>query len=134
MLARRTEAERALIFENVAAVLEFFEVALVDFRALALKIRAEISADVRAFVPIQPEPAQAFINGRRGFLGVALGVGVLDAQDQRAAVMPAKSQLNKRGARAADMQVTGGRRGKADADLRSHSNSFLSTDYADLRR
>ena len=52
MLARRTKAERALIFKNVTVVLQLLEIALVNFRALALKIGAKFSADVRALVPV----------------------------------------------------------------------------------
>ena len=38
VLARRAEPQRALVFENVATILKFFQIALVDPGALTLKI------------------------------------------------------------------------------------------------
>jgi len=80
VLPRRAEAQRALIFKNVAAVLKFLQVAFVDLSALTLKIGTEIPADVGAFIPIQSEPFEALVNRGRGFFGVALEVGVFDSQ------------------------------------------------------
>src|SRR5205085_12207300 len=80
VLPRRAEAQRALVFEDVAAVLKFIQVAFVDLSALTLKIGTEIPADVGAFIPIQSEPFEAFVNGGCGFLSVALDVGVFDSQ------------------------------------------------------
>src|SRR6202045_5564079 len=42
VLPWRTEPQRNLIFKNMAGVLKFFSVALVDFSALALKGRTQI--------------------------------------------------------------------------------------------
>src|SRR5437763_4285937 len=57
VLAWRTKSQRALVFEDVATVLKFFQVAFVNISPLALKVRTEISSDVWPFVPIQAEPA-----------------------------------------------------------------------------
>src|SRR2546423_2066161 len=81
VLTRRTEPERALVFEDVTTILKFFQVTLVNLGALTLEVRAEISADMRAFVPINSEPFEALIDRGRGFFGVAFGVGVFDSQD-----------------------------------------------------
>ena len=68
VFARRTEAQRALVFEDVAGVLEFLQIAFVDFVRARFEIRTEISAHLRAFIPIESEPLQAIINcGRRFF-------------------------------------------------------------------
>src|ERR1700731_5496409 len=80
VLPWRTEPQRTLIFKNMAAVLKFFQVALVSFSALALKVRTQISADMRTFVPIQSEPFQTFLNCDRAFLGIPLPVSVFDWQ------------------------------------------------------
>ena len=64
----------------------------------------------------EPEPAQSIVDRRGRFFGVAGFVGVLDAQDKRAAVMPREEPVEERRARAADVQITGGRRSKADAN------------------
>src|SRR6266480_7493760 len=60
VLPRRTEAQRALVFKDVATVLKFLQVTFVDLSALTLKIGTEIPADVGAFIPIQSEPFEAF--------------------------------------------------------------------------
>ena len=79
------------------------------------------SADVRALVPVEAEPAQPVEDagdhvGRR-----ALDVGVFDAQDERAAVAPRVEPVEERRAGAADVQVTGRRGREADARApRSH--------------
>src|SRR5437762_1700258 len=52
MLAGRTKPQRALIVEDVTGILQFLQITLVNFVALTLKIRPEISADVRPFIPI----------------------------------------------------------------------------------
>src|SRR4030081_4064481 len=76
VFARRTETQRALVFENVTGLLKFLEIALVNFGALALKIWSQISAHVRAFIPIQAKPLQSFADGGGSFLSVARFVGV----------------------------------------------------------
>ena len=80
MLPRRTEAQRALVFKDVATVLKFLQVTFVDLSALTLKIGTEIPADVGAFIPIQSEPFEAFVNRGCGFLGIALQIGIFDSQ------------------------------------------------------
>ena len=90
---------------------------------LRLEIRRVRAADLRALVPIDPQPAQA-IEDAGDHLGLrALDVGVFDAQDERAAVTAGIQPVEESGARAADMQVAGGRRGEPEA--RGHRGSIL---------
>ena len=93
MLAWRTETNRACVFEKVTGGLQLPQIPLVDLIALTLEIRTEISADLRTFVPVEPEPAQPVVDRGRSFGRVARFVGILDAQDKCAAVWRAKSQL-----------------------------------------
>ena len=79
VLARRTKPHRALVFKDVTGVLQFFQVTLVEFSAFTLQVRSEIAADVRAFVPVQAQPFQAFVDRGHRFLGVSLDIGVFDA-------------------------------------------------------
>src|SRR5205085_12006188 len=65
VLTRRTEAQRALVFEDVTTVLKFFQVTLVNLRALTLEIRAKFSPDVGTFVPINSEPFEPPIDRGR---------------------------------------------------------------------
>ena len=88
MLPRRTEPQCAFVFENVTGIPELFQVAFVNLSALALQIGPEITACVRSFIPIQTEPFEAFVNGSRRFLSVALDIGIFDSQNESAAVMP----------------------------------------------
>src|SRR5439155_25894449 len=96
------------------------------YRAFALQIRPETSADVGAFVPIEAKPVESVTNRRHCFLDVACLVGVFDAQNEFAAVMPGKKPVEKRSARSANVQITGGRGGKTDADFGSHAIVILS--------
>ena len=82
---------------------------------LRLEIGRVRTADLRPFIPVEPEPSQAVENagdhvGRR-----ALDVGVFDAQDERAAVPPRVEPVEERRARAADVQIAGGRGRKTNA-------------------
>ena len=132
MLARRTKSQSTLIFEDMAGVLKCFQVAFVKFCPLALQIGSEISSDMRAFVPIEAEPLQSFVNCRHGFFGVARPVGVFDAQNEFAAVMSCKKPIEKRSARPANVQITGRRGGKPDADFGIHLKINSATDYTDF--
>ena len=91
-----------------------------------MKIGPEIPAGVRAFIPVQTEPAQPIVNRLRRDFGVPGPVCVLDAQDERAAGMFGVEPIEKRGARAADVEVTGGRWRKSDANGRAHETFSLS--------
>ena len=70
----------------------------------------------RAFVVIQIQPGHAVENRLHRLGGRARDVGVLDAQDELAAVMTRKRPREQRGARAADMQITGGGGSETGAD------------------
>src|SRR5438552_10763720 len=104
MFARGAETQSPLVFEDVAGVQEFLQVALVKFCPLALQIGSEISSDMRTFVPIKAEPLQSVVNCRHGFFGIALYVGVLDAQNELAVVMSREEPIEKRSARPANVQ------------------------------
>jgi hypothetical protein len=85
----------------------------IEMQALRLAVGPARAADVRPFVPVQAEPAEVFENALLGLLRRTLGVGVLDAEDERA-VVPAREQpVEERGARVADVELTGGAGGEA---------------------
>src|SRR6266566_4434893 len=120
MLARRTKSQSSLVLENVAVVLKLFEVALVKVRAFALQIRPEIAAHVRAFVPIEAEPSETFVNCSRCFFDLACFIGVFDAENEFAAVMAREEPVKKCRPRPADVEIAGGRRGETDANFGIH--------------
>jgi len=73
-----------------------------------------------AFVPVEAEPAEAAQDDIDGFLGVAGGIGVLDAEDEGAAGVASVEPVEEGGAGASDVEVAGGRGGKADARFHGH--------------
>ena len=80
----------------------------VDVHALGLAVGAVGSADLGTFVPVQAQPAQGVEQHEVGVLGVALGVGVLDAEDEGAAVVACEGPVEERGARHADVGIARG--------------------------
>ena len=115
-LALEAEAPGTVVLINAAGVGEFLEPRVVDGLALALEIRPAGAVLAGAFVPVEAEPAHAVEDRLAGFLGVAGLVGVLDAQDERAAMFAGEEPVEERGACAADVEVAGWRRGEAGAD------------------
>src|SRR5581483_8750702 len=87
----------------------------IAIETLRLKVRRVRPADLRPLVPVEAEPAHAVQNALDHLVGRALDVGVLDAQDEHAAVPPREEPVEERGARAADVKVAGGRRGESNA-------------------
>ncbi|KAG0506142.1 MAG: hypothetical protein Udaeo_04770 [Candidatus Udaeobacter sp.] len=122
---RRPKPQRSLIFVDMAGVLKFFQITLVKFCAFTLQIRPELAADMRTFIPIQAQPFQSFVDGGRRFLGVALHIGVFDTQHEFSTVMPREQPVEKRGARSADVQITGRRGGETNADFRHWSDGVV---------
>ena len=74
----------------------------------------------RAFVPVETEPAHAVEDGVDGGLRRALDVGVLDAQDESAAVLARVGPGIQRRAGAADVEIAGRTGGEAGADGSVH--------------
>ena len=82
----------------------------------SLKVRRVRPADARPLIPIETQPAQAVEDPRDHVLRRPLDVGVLDAQDERAAVPAHVEPVEERRPRAADVQIAGGTRREADSD------------------
>src|SRR5690606_27979246 len=108
LLAQRGQAlRRAEALVCVALGQQAVGVFAVQVEPLALEVGAVRAADIRPFVPVQAQPAQRFGDRGDARLVVALLVGILDAQDEGAVVLAGKKVGEERGARAADVQVTG---------------------------
>ncbi len=88
---------------------------LVDSQPLALPIRTEIAANLDALVPLQAKPAKVLEDGQLRFARRTLGVGVLDAEDERPVVPARKEPVEQRRARVADVQVAGWGWGETDS-------------------
>ena len=124
------KTNRAVGFVGGAFVEEFLNAALINFSPLALQIRTEITADFRAFVPENAEPAEAVEYGLQRLGAVAFGVGVVDAQDELPAHLPREEPIEERGADAADVQITRGAR----CEARAYGHGFTSRLRCDARQ
>ncbi len=90
----------------------------IDRQALALQIGSVGAALAWPFVPVQTQPLHGPQDRGVARFAAALLVGVLDAQDERAALVARIEPVEERGAGAADVQVARGARREADADVR----------------
>ncbi len=81
----------------------------VDLATFALPIRAVRTANVRALVPLDTQPAQGIENLLLGLSGRAQLVGVFDAQDELATVLASEAQVEQCDVGGADMRVAGRR-------------------------
>ena len=84
---------------------------------LGLEVGRVRSADLRALIPVEPEPLEPIENRLHRLRRGALLIRVFHAQHERAAVAPSVQPVEQGGPGAADVQVTRGRRSKADAWL-----------------
>ena len=99
---------RAEAFVGVVVVQQPLRPLAVEVGALALDVGTMGAADAGAFVPVETHPAQGVDEGLRRALDGAFLVGVLDAQDELAAVFAGEHPVIEGGARPADMEVAGG--------------------------
>ena len=90
-------------------------VVLVGRQPLALEIGSIRSADLRSFVPQQPQPTEVVENLAHRVLDVAGLVGVFNAQDERPAVLAGEQPVEQHRPRPADVQVSRRRGGEPDA-------------------
>jgi len=116
-LSLKLEEGGAVSLIGSPGVLELLEVVLVDLAALALEIGTAVPAGFWAFVPIQPEPAQARKEFFEGGLGIAFPIGIFDSQDERSASLAGVEPVEERGTGGADVGRAGGARRESDADL-----------------
>ena len=80
---------------------------------MLLAIRLVRAADVRAFVPVDAEPAQVAEQLVHEVLARARLVGVLDAQDEAPAALAGRQKIEQRRAGIAQMQQSGGARARS---------------------
>ena len=97
---------------------------LVDRQPLHLPVGADGAADVRALVPVEAEPVHVAEDDRLVLGRAPLVIGVLDAEDERAARLARPEPVEERRAHAADVEVAGRRGGEAEAGLaRGHGRA-----------
>ncbi len=97
--------------------------------SLRLVIGAVRPADLRPFVPVDADPAEAVEDSPDGVLDVPLLVGVVDPEDELAAVMAGQQPVEQGRPHPADVQETGRAGGEPRAETglnawRHHRGSF----------
>ena len=98
---------------------QLFGVFAIDCRSLALPIRPVGAADVRALVPIEAAPAQRFEDGALALGGASRPIGILDAQDELAAVLAREAVVDQCDVRRPNVRIAGRRR----RDARSYRSA-----------
>ena len=91
---------------------------LIDVATLGLAVRAVRATHVDAFIPVDAQPIQGLDDLVVAFLGVALGVRILDTEHERALGVAGLSPVEQCGADHADVRNAG--RGRAE----THTNVF----------
>jgi hypothetical protein len=86
--------------------------------ALALEVGLVGTAHIGALVPVEAQPLQTLEDRVEGLLGVALGVGVLDPQEELALAPACEGPVEE--GRAAQAEVDGAGRARGDADADGH--------------
>src|SRR5262245_22391459 len=85
----------------------------IDVQPLGLPVRSVIAAGLDAFVPLEAHPPQVFDHAALGVARRTLEVGVLDADDERAALAAREQPVEERRSRVANVQLAGGARSEA---------------------
>ena len=83
--------------------------------ALRLAIRPVVATLLDALIPLQPHPLEILDDGAFGLACGPLGIGVLDAEYERAARPTREEPVEERRARVADVQLASGTGGEADS-------------------
>ena len=100
----------------------------ITIEPLGLKVGRVRSADVWSFVPIEPDPAQPVEDAGHHFPRGPAGIRVFDAQHERPAMTPRVEPVEERRPGAADMQVSCGGWGEADAGHRGNCTGIRDRD------
>ncbi len=90
-----------------------------------LAVQGEALGLLVLFVPVETQPAQSFEDGLDAGVGVALDIGVVEAQHHGSVVVAGIEPIEDEGAGAADVEKAGGRGRKTDAKGRCGSERIL---------
>src|SRR5690606_7419443 len=94
---RNTKANRPLVLVDPSRSLQGSEITIIDRVALTLEIRAVPPPDARTFVPIETEPSHPLENDPHGLIRAAVGIGILDPNEEFTAVVTSVKPVVKSG-------------------------------------
>ena len=114
--ALETQPPGAVLLVGPPLVGQLLELGAVQLVALGLEVRAEIAAHAGTFVPVHPQPVHGIQDHLQEGVGVALLIGILDAQDELPASVPGVEPIEQGRAGAADMEEPGGAGRETHAD------------------
>ena len=87
----------------------------VQVEPLGLAVRADGTAGIGAFVPVEPQPPQVLEDALLRLTRRPLAIGVFDAEDEGAAAIAREQPVEQRRPGVADVQLSGGARSKTQA-------------------
>src|SRR5579863_2756632 len=99
----------------------------VEFQPVGLAIRRVRSANVWAFVPVEPQPFQVADELIFKTSFAALDIGILDAEHHGAALLPGKEPVEQGRAGIAHVEMPGGRGRKAHTDWKIGAHKMMLT-------
>lgn len=102
--------------KGVPALQKLFYLLFIECAAFALAVGAEITANVRTFIPIEAEPAQGIEYESFRFVRAACLVGVFYAKNELAFVLMREGSIKQGNVGGADMGIASGRRCDSGAD------------------
>ena len=70
-----------------------------------------------SLIPVEAQPAKTLEDAVDEFRTIAIHIGVFDSQNKRATLIAREQPVEQGGARAADVQIAGGRGRETHADL-----------------
>src|SRR5690606_34628584 len=109
----RTEA-----MEGVPLLQQLVDVFTVDGGAFTLAIRSVGPALVRPLIPVEVQPLERGEDVLLRLARAAYLIGILDAQNEFAAVLAGEAEVEQRDVRGAHVRIAGGRRRNAGSDFR----------------
>ena len=115
--AFEAEPPGAVLLVGAALGGELLQLGLVELGTLRLEVGTVLTAGFRAFVPIHAQPAHRVEDHLQEGVGVALLVGVLDAEDELTSRVAGVEPVEQGRPGASDVEEAGGAGGEADADL-----------------
>ena len=96
----------------------------VNVHALALAVRSVRPSLANPLVPVEAEPLEGLDDLVKGLLGIAGGVGILDAEDEGSPRVSGVRPVEQARADHSDVGCSRGRRTEADADVGTGGSCF----------